>query len=463
MDSFEEDPQVLCRPLKRRRKRRSGYLPALVTGSLIGVIVGLLLTGGLRLLLRLGTRDEARAPAAPTADVREMGAERGAEISPARTPGGATAHPAGPTPAGMPPPPDDSPAPGPPPSRPTGTSLRDVLGRLAWGAEASGLVGHLGIYLAPAAPGGGVVAEFRSEEDFPAASVIKVPVMLAVEGNWSAHPESRTRAQSQDLERMIRYSDNEATNALVRNLGGFEPVNAAVRQLLENPAPTTKLASYLQGTGKGSSRPKNRACPREIGQMLAIIADRETAGDPAAREMLEVMRRTSPAHRTRIPQGVPRAFRGLVGNKTGTLNSYPVVNDAAIIETPDGNRYVLCIFMERVRARTEAEAFCREVSRTCWLGLAGPGLTTADPHAWPAEPQRRSAARALARREKRRPAPAASAVPQRGEAAIRSPMSAKEGKPWTSAADVLTEETKGSALPAEAKPEAEPGDRPHRK
>jgi beta-lactamase class A len=320
---------------------------------------------------------------------------------------------------------------GPRPSRPGGGSLDARIRALAWQAERSGLADYVSIYVARAVSGSQPIAEYRSDEDFPAASVIKVPVMLAVEQSWSEHPKRRTRARIELLEQMMRKSDNEAANALIRDLGGFDAVNAETCEVLGVAHTTTRLASYLRSVGGGSRNPKNRACPSEVGELLSTISEREDRGDSQAREMLEIMRRASAEHRTRIPQGVPPEYRDLVANKTGTLMSYRVTNDAAIVETPDGSRYVLCVFMEGVHRVEAADVFCTEVSHLCWISLSGPDLTAASTPARPRREPTRRAARGSERKGKPKPIAAGPSKnrsrPAEASAGIARRLPASEG------------------------------------
>lgn len=245
--------------------------------------------------------------------------------------------------------------------------------RLAQAAERRGVAKWVGVYAQEAVPGGAVTARYRCEEDFPSASVIKVPVMLAVYERWAAGAARRAREMTL-IRRMIQISDNPATNALVDWLGapagnrwrhtpGMRPINALVERIAASSPAVTRLQSKLNPPNPGPVS-TNRACPYELAQLLVHLSEREKRGDAHAREMLAIMRGTTADHRTRIPAAIPPPFRQRVANKTGTISG--VVNDMALVEGPGGKRYVLTILMEGVTNRARAEQVCRSLTAACW-------------------------------------------------------------------------------------------------
>lgn len=248
---------------------------------------------------------------------------------------------------------------------PVASTLEDRISALVRDAEERGVSERIGVYATwedPNCP----LTSIRAEESFPAASVIKVPVMLALEAAWDGRQLEREPRHEQCLQRMIQHSDNEDTNRLI-DLLGRDAVNKAVHDSLGAERTTTVLVRKLSSAAPGP--PRNRTSPREAALLLCEISRRDRQGEASGREMMGFLRGTSPSHRTRIPQGVPRRYRMLVANKTGTLAR--VVNDAAIVETPRGERFILCILMDGVGCRAAAEHFCSNVARECWRQIAG--------------------------------------------------------------------------------------------
>jgi len=249
----------------------------------------------------------------------------------------------------------------------------DYLAALAREAEREGVARQAAVYACEAAPPFRALAEHRGRVSLPSASLIKLPVMLAVYEAWSTDPRRPRRPQEEALvRRMIQESDNPATNVLVDFLGapprpawqgtpGIRRVNEVLRRTLGEPEPVTVLATKLSAPGFAAT---NRAAAREIALLLARLAHREAEGDAAAADMLGVMRGTHAEHRDRIALGVPAPHRARVANKTGTLRR--TVNDAAVVEGPKGARYALCIMLDGVVSEARAEALCRRLSAAAW-------------------------------------------------------------------------------------------------
>jgi beta-lactamase class A len=261
--------------------------------------------------------------------------------------------------------------------------LANPVEQAAREGEMYGAARWVAVFAREAGGRGRVLADYRGSGGYPAASVIKLPVMLAVYQAWESDTSRKRIPEGERLmKRMITQSDNAAANALLDFLGaptgdprndtpGMERVNAVIRALLGTDRPSTVIHTKLGPPFQ--EPPPNRASPKEVSELLAALARREWGKDAAAKEMLTLMRGTSPRHRTRIPKPIPARFRSRVANKTGTLLT--VVNDAAVVETTDGRRYVLCIFMEGVKGIPRAEQLAGRISAACWNRFAGPGFT----------------------------------------------------------------------------------------
>lgn len=86
----------------------------------------------------------------------------------------------------------------------------------------------------------------------------------------------------------------------------------------------------------------NQGSPRDMAELLAMIAENRCASAPSCRLMVEIMRRQE--WRSKIPAGLPRGLD--VVNKTGGVSG--TSNDAAIVFTPSGAPVVMVVFWKEL-------------------------------------------------------------------------------------------------------------------
>ncbi len=216
---------------------------------------------------------------------------------------------------------------------------------------------------------------------FPTASTIKTAVMLevyhqAAEGSLSLDevlPVKDTERvggsgvlngmspglslKVRDLVHlMIVLSDNTATNVLVNRVG----TRRIDDRLTALGFKETKIFRPTFRDGKPDIHPElekefglGMATPREMGRLMAMIAQGKAVSSEASQAMLATLRRQQ--DRAMLPRLLPPGFQ--VGNKTGT-DSEKVADaaghrgairaDAAIVEGP-GAHYVIAVFTRRGR------------------------------------------------------------------------------------------------------------------
>lgn len=245
--------------------------------------------------------------------------------------------------------------------------------------EVSGYAGVAGVYVQDAGGEWGYGA--RPDESFFSASVIKVPVMVAVfrrveQGELSLDESYPTReedwaagagtlqydvpGESHTLEsylrKMMGESDNVATNALIRLAGGPDYVNSVASDL---GAESTLL--YQPVTSERAAVPAldNRTTPRDMARMLAAVGSGEAASPGNCRRMLGLLGTNE--FEGGIENGLPDDAE--VNNKSGWL--YKVYNDAAVVEH-DGEEYVISIFSKYGPATRESGEITERISEAVW-------------------------------------------------------------------------------------------------
>lgn len=155
-------------------------------------------------------------------------------------------------------------------------------------------------------------------------------------------------------ETVARWRDLEARG---------EHEDALARILQENARLTGSgfLRLYERRWGRDESRSfedafvvdqalDNKGTPRQMAELLAMIAQNRCATGPSCRLMIEIM-----AHqewREKIPAGLPDGV--FVANKTGGVSG--TSNDAAIVCTPDGAPLVMVVFWKGLSREATAAA-----------------------------------------------------------------------------------------------------------
>jgi beta-lactamase class A len=223
--------------------------------------------------------------------------------------------------------------------------------------------GIVGIYCRTLALTPPLVA-VRAEDAFPAASIIKLPIMLTVYRAYehrTAAPDENVTLLPGDImagnpilgdphsgERwpmgvlvnaMIQYSDNTAGNALISHFG-FAAINATIH---DAGMTGTVLARHFADEVPPGRRNLNVTTPRDVGTLLYAIERGAHEGIPtvaspaSCRAMVQVM--LGQAYREMIPAGVHRHVP--IANKTGELDN--VRSDAAIVDPAGDSPYILVI------------------------------------------------------------------------------------------------------------------------
>ena len=210
-----------------------------------------------------------------------------------------------------------------------------------------------------------VYAEINSELKLPAASSIKVPILIILlrmldrgeifwdekltltedtigsgSGWMSYQTIGKTFPVFEIASEMIRVSDNTATNLLIKRLGGIKKVNKQINQIgLKN----TEINSFLPDLGG-----TNLTSTRDLSIAMALV-DNGYLLKASSRDIFRDIMQKSKTN-TLIPSGILRglgkeskdkdynlSLKGyLVHNKTGDIGiSY---SDTALIQTPQNSR-----------------------------------------------------------------------------------------------------------------------------
>ena len=235
------------------------------------------------------------------------------------------------------------------------------------------LDGVLGVYVEDLTTGAKL--EVRADEPFPTASSIKLAILYelyrqAQEGRVSLRevtrpPAGRVRGGGilQELGDgvslswrdvavlMIGWSDNEATNVLVRRVG-MDAVNARLDGL---GLPHTRLRRLMMDVEAARRGDENVSTPREIGRLAAIVGRGEGLPPDAARDMLAVA--TVADEHSPFRRGLPSGQHAV--SKPGSLEG--VRCEAAWVDVP-GRPYAAAVMTTYLRREQDGEAAIAEIS-----------------------------------------------------------------------------------------------------
>jgi len=229
-------------------------------------------------------------------------------------------------------------------------------------------------------PATGAYLDYQGSNSYSAASMIKVPVLVALlnaidngevdpdivmsikqehMAGGSGHLQWRplgTKLPLLDVaELMIIISDNTATNMIIDLLGGKKAVNKKfVKWGLKNTVINAPLAD-LAGTNKTS--------PYDLVYLLARVERGELMSDVWRNRMRHIMGRTKT--RTLINQGIPAGAK--LAHKTGDIGS--MVGDCGVITTPDGHKLIMAMQVQRPHNDRRANELIRTVTGIVYTGF----------------------------------------------------------------------------------------------
>lgn len=161
------------------------------------------------------------------------------------------------------------------------------------------------------------------------ASLIKVPILVTAFAQIQAGALKLDDVRDQ-LTRMIRDSDNEATNQIIK-LVTMQRVNA---QMLALGLPNTRLRRIMLDFPAATRDEENTSTPEEMARLLALIHREKVVSPQACREMLALMKLVRADFRGALPAAVESA------SKPGQVEG--VRTEAGIVYL-EGRPYVLSV------------------------------------------------------------------------------------------------------------------------
>jgi beta-lactamase class A len=215
--------------------------------------------------------------------------------------------------------------------------------------------------------------DINGEKSFPAASTIKLPILMAL---FQAVDSGKVRLDdtltvrrdlitggSGDLQyrrgarlsvlktatMMIAISDNTGTNMIIDKLGGRQALNSRFKSWGLRKTVLNRLLGDFKG--------KNTTSPADLVRISALLAKHQLISETSRSKVLDILNQTE--NRRLLPAGLGKG--AAIAHKTGTLGR--LIGDAGIIEMPNGKLYLAGIFVQRSFNDSRARDFVQAVSR----------------------------------------------------------------------------------------------------
>ena len=213
----------------------------------------------------------------------------------------------------------------------------------------------------------GTSVSIRGNEPFPMASTVKVAVAalyLAQVDHGRRSLDDRIGGQSARglMEKMLIHSDNQATDVLLKDIGGPRALHDWLQQNGMTGVRVDRTIAQLLSDRRDLWDRRDSSTPQAMVELLKRIYKAELIKPESRNYLLGLMSRCETGKnriRALLPTGTP------VEHKTGTLDG--LTDDVGFITMPDGHRIVVAVFARggTNRPRTNAEA-----ARAIYFGFA---------------------------------------------------------------------------------------------
>jgi beta-lactamase class A len=220
----------------------------------------------------------------------------------------------------------------------------------------------------------GEYSELGSDRVLPAASTIKLPILIALFQDVDAKKiklteqltiSDRTIAGgSGDLRnkkpgsqvsvlvtatKMMKISDNTATNLLIDRLGGKAALNQRFRTWGLKSTTINQPLPDLAGT--------NTTTAKELTRSILAIQRGKIVSDTSRAQILDMMSNT--LRNTMLPKGLGAGAK--IAHKTGDIGT--LVADVGSIESPSGKKYLAAVLVNRPHNSPAGPELIRQMSK----------------------------------------------------------------------------------------------------
>jgi beta-lactamase class A len=230
--------------------------------------------------------------------------------------------------------------------------------------------------------------DIGGDRAFPAASTIKLPILIAFfqdldagkvtlnetltmrgdlvtngSGVMQYQRVGKKYSALETITKMVTISDNTATNMIIDRLGGAAKLNQRFRSWGLQDTVIRRLLADLRGTNTTSSQ--------DMARVLALVVNNKLLSPTSREKALDILYRT--VTNTLLPAGLGKG--AVIANKTGDIGF--LIGDAGFVTMPSGKRYLAAIFVRRPYKDSRGRDFIRQVSRLVYDYLNQPNPVAA--------------------------------------------------------------------------------------
>ncbi len=241
----------------------------------------------------------------------------------------------------------------------------------------------------------GAYVDIDSTMGIPAASTIKVPILVAFfqdvdagkirlnealtmradlvatgSGEMQYQPAGTKFTAWETAVNMIVISDNTATNMLIDRLGGLEVLSQRFKQWGMTTTAMRNLLPDLSGT--------NTTSARDLADLMLQVNQGKLVSPRSRDRILSIMQRTR--NNSLLPQGIGRD--ALISHKTGDIGS--MIGDIGLVDMPNGKRYVVAVLVKRPYNDGRANDLISRISQATYDHLSKPWEIAKPPATSPA-------------------------------------------------------------------------------
>jgi beta-lactamase class A len=202
-------------------------------------------------------------------------------------------------------------------------------------------IGGAGVHVGAAATNlvSGEKITLRSDEAFPSASVMKLPILVELERPISTGTLSWTESLRAEAGAMIAVSDNSAANQIADVIHP-QSVNDTMAKL---GLGSTRFLNLFTDTRSASSPGQNQTTPANMAHLLELVATDQVVSNQVSADIRALLARN--VDRSKLVRLLPPDAR--VAHKSGWYDG--VANDVGIVSVDRvPTRWVIAVFTENL-------------------------------------------------------------------------------------------------------------------